>query len=210
MLEILTRNYNYRNQAVRLYELGRVYFEREDGMADEPKVLSLGAYGDGMDFFYPERGGGGPAGRPCRSKGAYAPSEIRQASRSAEVNLLIDIQTKLQAGKGPGYERWRKVFNLKQMANTLNYLMEHNLLEYAVLKEKAAAATAHHNELSAKIKQRRNAWRRSPSCGHISSTTPGPATPMWPTGKPDTPRNSAKNTRRKSCSIRRPKKHLTS
>ena len=51
MLEILSRNYNYRNQAVRLYELGRVYFEREDGMADEPKVLSLGAYGDGMDFF---------------------------------------------------------------------------------------------------------------------------------------------------------------
>ena len=36
---------------MRLYELGRVYFEREDGMADEPKVLSLGAYGDGMDFF---------------------------------------------------------------------------------------------------------------------------------------------------------------
>ena len=51
MLEILSRNYNYRNQAVRLYELGRVYFEREGGMADEPKVLSLGAYGDGMDFF---------------------------------------------------------------------------------------------------------------------------------------------------------------
>lgn len=69
-----------------------------------------------------------------------------------KVNLLIDIQTKLQAGKGPGYERWRKVFNLKQMANTLNYLMEHNLLEYAVLEEKTAAATARHNELSAKIK----------------------------------------------------------
>ena len=51
MLEILTRNYNYRNKSVRLYELGRVYFEREDGMADEPKVLSLGAYGDRMNFF---------------------------------------------------------------------------------------------------------------------------------------------------------------
>lgn len=34
----------------------------------------------------------------------------------------------------------------------MNYLTEHNLLEYAVLEEKAAAATAHHNELSAKIK----------------------------------------------------------
>ncbi|MFR0795672.1 MAG: hypothetical protein ACLSHG_04400 [Oscillospiraceae bacterium] len=39
MLEILTRNYNYRNKAVRLYEIGKVYFARPDGMADEPKLL---------------------------------------------------------------------------------------------------------------------------------------------------------------------------
>ena len=51
MLEILTRNYNYRNKAVRLYELGKIYLPREDGLADEPKILSLGAYGDGVDFF---------------------------------------------------------------------------------------------------------------------------------------------------------------
>ena len=69
-----------------------------------------------------------------------------------KVNLLVDIQAKLQAGKGAGYARWAKVFNLKQMAQTMNYLSENNLLEYAVLEEKAAAATAHHNELSAQIK----------------------------------------------------------
>ena len=51
MLEILTRNYNYRNKSAKLYELGRVYFKRADGLADEPKVLTLGAYGDNMDFF---------------------------------------------------------------------------------------------------------------------------------------------------------------
>lgn len=50
MLDILARNHNYRNKSARLYELGRTYFPREDGLADEPKVLSLGAYG-GMDFF---------------------------------------------------------------------------------------------------------------------------------------------------------------
>lgn len=50
------------------------------------------------------------------------------------------------------YARWAKVFNLKQMAQTMNYLSENNLLEYAILEEKAAAATAHHNELSAQIK----------------------------------------------------------
>jgi len=53
MLEILARNCHYRNKSVRLYELGRTYFAKNDGsgMADEPKVLSLGGYGSGMDFF---------------------------------------------------------------------------------------------------------------------------------------------------------------
>lgn len=69
-----------------------------------------------------------------------------------KVNLLVDIQAKLQARKGAGYARWAKVFNLKQMAQTMNYLTEHGLLEYVVLEEKAAAATARHNELSAQIK----------------------------------------------------------
>ena len=46
-----------------------------------------------------------------------------------KVNLLVDIQAKLQAGKGAGYARWAKVFNLKQMAQTMNYLSENNLLE---------------------------------------------------------------------------------
>lgn len=81
---------------------------------------------------------------PCRKP-------VKQAD-PPKVNLLVDIQAKLQAGKCACYARWAKVFNLKQMAQTVNYLTEHNLLEYAVLEEKAAAATAHHNELSAKIK----------------------------------------------------------
>ena len=52
MLEILTRNYNYRNQNVRLYEVGRIYLPGgEDGLAVENKVLSMGAYGDDMDFY---------------------------------------------------------------------------------------------------------------------------------------------------------------
>ena len=51
MLEIVARNYSYRNKSARLYELGKIYLPREDGLADEPKYLSLGAYGDGVDFF---------------------------------------------------------------------------------------------------------------------------------------------------------------
>ena len=52
MLEILTRNFNYRNQNVRLYEVGRIYLEGgDDGLAVENKVLTLGAYGSDMDFY---------------------------------------------------------------------------------------------------------------------------------------------------------------
>lgn len=51
MLEIIARNYSYRNKSARLYELGKIYLPSEDGLADEPKYLSLGAYGDGVDFF---------------------------------------------------------------------------------------------------------------------------------------------------------------
>ena len=38
---------------------------------------------------------------------------------------LVDIQKKLSEGKGKGYERWAKTFNLKQMAKTMNFLSEH-------------------------------------------------------------------------------------
>ena len=51
MLEIITRNFNFRNKAASLYEIGRIYLKRDDGLADEPKIVSLGMYGDGVDFF---------------------------------------------------------------------------------------------------------------------------------------------------------------
>ena len=90
------------------------------------------------------------AGEKAHTPRKSAAAPVKPEKRSG--NLLVDIQAKLQAGKGAGYARWAKVFNLKQMAQTMNYLSENNLLEYAVLEEKATAATAHHNELSTQIK----------------------------------------------------------
>ena len=70
-----------------------------------------------------------------------------------QVNLLVDIQAKLQAGKGAGYERWAKVFNLKQMAQTLNYLSENNLMNIEDLTAKTDAATARVHELQVAIRE---------------------------------------------------------
>ena len=51
MLEILTRNFNFRNKAAMLYEIGKIYLKKPDGLADEPKVVSIGMYGPDIDFF---------------------------------------------------------------------------------------------------------------------------------------------------------------
>ena len=51
MLEILTRNYNFRNKSAWLYEIGKIYLKKEDGLADEPKLVSIGMYGPDRDFF---------------------------------------------------------------------------------------------------------------------------------------------------------------
>ena len=68
------------------------------------------------------------------------------------VSLLIDIQEKIQSGKGPGFECWAKVHNLKAMARTLIYLQEQGLDRYDILTEKSAAATARFNSSSDRMK----------------------------------------------------------
>ena len=66
--------------------------------------------------------------------------------------LLIDIQAKLAQGKGAGYAYWAKKFNLKQMAKTVAYLQEHDLMDYAALIEKVDAASAKYRDISERIK----------------------------------------------------------
>jgi len=85
-------------------------------------------------------------------KKLHMPSKAAASKSNKQVNLLVDIQAKLQAGKSPGYERWAKTFNLKQMAHTLNYLSENNLLSYEALSEKAAEVSVRYHALSAQIK----------------------------------------------------------
>lgn len=60
-----------------------------------------------------------------------------QVHQKEELSFLIDIRAKMQAGKGAGYARWAKVFNLKQMAKAMMFMEEHGIKSYAELKEKA-------------------------------------------------------------------------
>ena len=113
---------------------GQAHFKRLDSLGDEYTEEALRAVLSGEK-----------AHTPHRRKAQIAPKQ-------EHVSLLVDIQAKLQQGKGAGYARWAKVFNLKQMANTLNYLSEHGLSTYEALAQRTDEAVAHHAELSEKIK----------------------------------------------------------
>ena len=67
-------------------------------------------------------------------------------------SLLIDIQAKLSEGKGAGYERWAKVFNLKQMAQTINFLKENGDMDFDELSRRAEAASEKCSALTEKLK----------------------------------------------------------
>ena len=56
-----------------------------------------------------------------------------------KMNLLIDIQQKMEAGKGTGYVRWAKVFNLKQMSKALLFLQENGIESLEQLNDRTSA-----------------------------------------------------------------------
>lgn len=86
-------------------------------------------------------------------EGRAAPAERRK------VNLIVDIQSRMKAGKGPAYEQWAKIYNLKQMAAALQYLQENDLMDYADLEQKAAQAADRFHTLSDSIKSTETAMR---------------------------------------------------
>ena len=71
-----------------------------------------------------------------------------KAEVNSKPNLLIDIQAKMAEGKGKGYERWAKTFNLKEMAKTLIYLQENELTDLGELEKACDAAVQKFNDLS--------------------------------------------------------------
>ena len=83
--------------------------------------------------------------RPIPELPADAPTPARR------VDLIIDIQERLNQGKGPGFERWAKVYNLKQMAAALQFLQEHGLTKYAALEQHTTAAVDRFHVLTEKL-----------------------------------------------------------
>ncbi|MBO5318829.1 MAG: relaxase/mobilization nuclease domain-containing protein [Ruminococcus sp.] len=74
---------------------------------------------------------------------------------SQRVSLIIDIENAMkERQKNPeAYRQWATVQNIRTMANTLNFLTEHNLLDYDKLSEKTEATRENYNSTRTRIKE---------------------------------------------------------
>ena len=68
------------------------------------------------------------------------------------IGKLVDIQAKLKQGKGIGYERWAKKYNLKAMSQTLILLQEKGLLDEDALNQRVAELDTKFDESLAVVK----------------------------------------------------------
>ena len=77
---------------------------------------------------------------------------VRLQAPQRSINLLIDIQSKMQ-NKGPAYARWATVYNLKQMSKTLLFLREHRIDSLDQLHLMVEETTKRRDELNASIRE---------------------------------------------------------
>ena len=113
---------------------------------NQKKFIRFKSLGDG---YTPE-----DLGRVFTGEREHQPSKPgkRTEQPTQKMNLLVDIQQKMAAGKGAGYARWAKVFNLKQMSKALIFLQENGIESLEQLNDRTSAAVQNQEELRSSIR----------------------------------------------------------
>jgi hypothetical protein len=69
------------------------------------------------------------------------------------ISLLVDIENNVKAKQSAGLKHWLEMKNLKMAAMTINYLSDHNMLDYKTLSARYTAAKSKRDSSLAKIKE---------------------------------------------------------
>lgn len=79
---------------------------------------------------------------------------VRTAPKAPDIrhSLVIDIENNIKAQQSKGYENWAKKFNLKLVAETVNYLTENNILDVSELDAKITSLSEQHSDKRSRIK----------------------------------------------------------
>ncbi len=76
----------------------------------------------------------------------------KTADGKKQVERIIDLEKKMEEGKGEGYRQWGSLFNLKQLAGSMSYLSTHGIKNYQELEVRLADAMDKCQDLNHRIK----------------------------------------------------------
>ena len=82
------------------------------------------------------------------------------------ISRLIDIQAKLDAGKGAGYEHWAKIFNLKQLAKSMALFTRYNLNSEEELDARVKELAEKYDEAHKVVKDLENRIKANRELSH--------------------------------------------
>ncbi len=85
-------------------------------------------------------------------KKPQSPKNHSAKTAQNKLDILVNIQQKINEGKGGGYTYWANIHNAKEKAKTLNFMRENNLNDYDELSKIASDASAVFDEMNAKMK----------------------------------------------------------
>ena len=69
-----------------------------------------------------------------------------------KFDLVVDIQEKMAQGKNGGYVRWAKKYNVKQFAEAILFLQQHDIHDKETLDALVDESSAKYHELMKTIK----------------------------------------------------------
>ena len=86
----------------------------------------------------------------------HIPKIPRGDFNGSQVKRLIDIEAKLHAGKGKGYQVWAERNNIDAKAQMIIFLKEHHICSLEELNDQIQELTDQQKELKASIREKQN------------------------------------------------------
>ena len=80
------------------------------------------------------------------------PAKKEEKTEKRKFDLVVDIQEKMAQGKNGGYVRWAKKYNVKQFAESILFLQQHDIHDKQTLDALVAESSARYHELMKTIK----------------------------------------------------------
>lgn len=90
--------------------------------------------------------------RTLAGQHVHTPKVPKGKYSRSQIELYIDIEAKLRAGRGKGYERWALRHNTDAIAQSMIYLKENHFDSYEMLEDTIQELTGKRNELKARIR----------------------------------------------------------